>query len=139
MATLAANEPRNFVAGDETEFPVIASDIIYEGAAVGENAAGYSRPLVAGDPFQGFAVAKVDNATGAAGDKRVTVRRKGLIRLTVAGASAITANDGSKVYAADDNTFTLTAGSNSLIGVVARWDASTDCIVHFDADAVALR
>lgn len=139
MATMAANAARNFVAGDETEFPVIADDIIYEGAAVGENAAGYSRPLVAGDPFQGFAVAKVDNTAGSAGDKRVTVRRKGLVRLTVAGAATVTANDGAKVYASDDNTFTLTATSNSLIGVVSRWDAPTDCLVHFDADAVALR
>ena len=35
MTTLAADTPRDMELGDRNEFPVIASDIIYEGAAVG--------------------------------------------------------------------------------------------------------
>lgn len=136
MATLAANTPRSYVQGDIEEYPVIAADIIYEGAAVGENAAGYVRPLVAGDQFLGFALEKVDNSAGAAGDKRIKVRRRGRARLTVAGATAITANDNPPVYASDDNTFTLTSTGNSHIGWVSRWDASTDCIVEFDVGLV---
>lgn len=136
MATLAADSARDYQVGEIEAYPVIAADIIYEGAAVGENASGYSRPLEAGDPFQGFAIAKVDNSTGSAGDKRVEVKTRGRVRLTVAGATAITANDRPAVYASDDDTFTLTASSNSLIGYVSRWIASTDVIVEFDALAV---
>lgn len=136
MTTLAVDTPRDYQVGDIEEYPVIAADIIYEGAAVGENGSGYSRPLAAGDPFQGFAEQKVDNSSGSAGDERVRVKTRGRVRLTVAGATAITANDRPAVYASDDNTFTLTSTSNSLIGYVSRWIASTDVIVEFDALAV---
>lgn len=133
MTTLAADTPREYSLGDTEEYPVIASDIIYLGAAVGENDAGYAQPLVATKPFLGFAESKADNSTGAAGDIRVRVRTKGRIRLTVAGATAITANDRPAVYALDDNSFTLTATSATPIGYVSRWLASNDCIVEFDA------
>jgi hypothetical protein len=133
MTTLAANAIRDFQLGDNEEYPVIASDIIYQGAAVGENAAGYARPLVAGDAFLGFALGPVDNSAGSAGELNVTVRTRGRVRLTVDGATAITANDRPIVYASDDDTFTLTASTNTPIGRISRWIASTDVVVEFDA------
>ena len=133
MATLAVNTPREYQVGDREDYPVIASDIIYEGAAVGENASGYARPLAAADKFLGFAMRKADNSTGSAGDINVECKTVGRARLTVAGATAITANDRALVYASDDGTFTLTSTSNSLIGSVSRWIASTDVIVEFNA------
>jgi len=136
MTTLAADLARSFQIGDREDYPVIASDIIYEGAAVGENASGYSRPLVAGDPFQGFAVEKADNSAGAAGAVNVRVRTRGVVQLAVTGATAVTANDRPAVYASDDNTFTLTSTSNSLIGYVSRWISSGVCMVEFDAALV---
>lgn len=132
MTTLAANKVRSYELGDGQEYPVVATDIIYEGAAVGENGSGYARPLVAGDPFLGFALRKADNAAGAAGDVRVEVRRRGEIQVAVVGATTIVANDHPLVYAADDDTFTLTAGSNTIIGRVARWVSSGVCVVEFD-------
>lgn len=135
MTTLAADviRPRRW-SGDPitSEYPVIAADIIYRGAAVGENGSGYARPLVAADPFLGFAEAKVDNAAGAAGDKTVFVLQKGFIDLPIA-AVAITANDRPAVYASDDNTFTLTATSNTLIGYVDRWISTGLAVVEFDS------
>ena len=139
MTTLAADALREKLLGDEMDYPVIAADIIYQGAAVGENAAGYARPLVAGDPFLGFATSQADNTTGDAGDIAVRVETGGKYRLTVAGATAVTANDQPIVYAADDDTFTLTAGSNTPIGRVVKWLASTDCIVEFDTTYSAER
>ncbi|GJL93478.1 cytoplasmic protein [Hyphococcus sp.] len=134
MTTLAARKPREFFIGDIEDYPVIAADTIFEGAAVGENGAGYSRPLQAGDPFQGFAVeGTVDNSDGAAGDKNVRVRTRGRIELPVAGATTIAANDRPAVYASDDDTFTLTASTNSLIGYVSRWISSGVAVVEFDA------
>ncbi|TPK38998.1 cytoplasmic protein [Mesorhizobium sp. B2-5-3] len=136
MATLAANQLRDYQLGDKEEYPVIAADIIYQGAAVGENGSGYSRPLVAGDPFQGFAEAIADNSAGAAGAINVNVKKKGNIVLPISGA-AITTNDRPLVYASDDNTFTLTATSNSLIGTVSRWVSTGIAIVEFDAGLAA--
>ena len=52
-------------------------------------------------------------------------------------ALAITANDRPAVYASDDNTFTLTATSNSLIGFVSRWIATGSAVVEFDAALAA--
>lgn len=135
MTTLAADANRIYALGDIEEYPMIASDIIYEGAAVGENGSGYSRPLVAADPFQGFAEKQVDNSAGGAGAKTVRVKARGRIKLTISGL-AITANDRPAVYASDDDTFTLTSTSNSLIGYVSRWVETGVAIVEFDAALV---
>lgn len=135
MTTLAADKQRDFQLGEIEEYPVIASDIIYEGAAVGENASGYARPLQGGDAFLGFAEAKVDNSSGSAGDKRVRVRTRGRVKLAIS-ALAITANDRPAVYASDDDTFTLSSTSNSHIGWVSRWMETGYGMVEFDALAV---
>lgn len=132
MTTLAADLLRDYQLGEIEEYPVIAADIIYMGAAVGENGSGYSRPLVAGDVFQGFAMENVDNAAGSAGDKRVKCRTRGRVVLPISSI-AITANDRPAVYASDDNAFTLTAGANSLIGYVSRWVSTGYAVVEFDA------
>lgn len=136
MTTLSKNTPRALMLGDLEDYPVAAADIIFEGAAVGENGAGYSRPLVAGDAFQGFAEEKADNSVGGAGAIDVLVRRRGRVELAVTGAASITANDGPAVYAVDDDTFTLTAGANTKIGHVSRWVSSGVAIIEFDALAV---
>lgn len=135
MATLAVDKPRTYVVrGYEATdaLPVIASDIIYEGAAVGDNASGLARPLVAADPFLGFAERQCDNSAGAASAKNVRVRLRGAIVLPVVGAASA-ADVGETVYASDDDTFTLTAGSNTAIGKVSRWISSTTCEVEFEA------
>ena len=88
MATLAANKMRTFELGELNEHPVVAADILYEGSAIGLDSSGDARPLVAGDEFAGFNTKKVDNAAGAAGDKRVRVKARGLIVLSVTGADA---------------------------------------------------
>lgn len=131
MTTLAIDRPRDFELGDQNDLPMIAADIIYEGAAVGDNGSGYARPLAAGDPFRGFAVAQVDNSAGAAGAKLVRVRHRGRTALTIAGV-AIT-SVGGVVYASDDDTFTMTASTNSPIGTVVRFVGSGVGIVEFDA------
>lgn len=135
MTTLAVDVPRGFSLGDLDEYPVIASDIIYEGAAVGENASGYARPLAAADPFLGFAMEQADNSAGSAGDKRVRVLVRGAVTLPISGL-AITANDHPPVYASDDNTFTLTSSGNTKIGWVRRWVSTGVAVVEFDAFAV---
>jgi hypothetical protein len=135
MTTLAVDVPRSYALGNLDEYPVIAADIIYEGAAVGENGSGYARPLVAADPFLGFAMEQVDNSAGSAGDKRVRVMIRGSVTLPIA-ALAITANDHPPVYASDDNTFTLTSSGNTKIGWVRRWISTGLAVVEFDVTSV---
>jgi len=130
MTTLAADQPREYFLGDFDEYPMIATDIIYKGAAVGDNGSGYARPLVAGDPFRGFAELKTDNSAGAAGDQYVRCRTRGSIKLAIS-ALAIT-DVGKDVYASDDNTFTLTQSTNTRIGYVKRWIATGYGVIEFD-------
>ena len=131
MATKSADGARVFESTfDHSDLPVIASDIIYAGSAVGDNGSGYMRPLASGDPFRGFATAKVDNSSGSAGDKNVNVRTLGVVKLAVTGASAVT-NVSAAVFATDDDTFTLTAGG-TFFGRVWRGVTSTTCMVKFE-------
>jgi hypothetical protein len=133
MTTLAVDLARAFELGTINECPVIAADIIYEGAAVGDNGAGYARPLVGGDPFIGFAQSKVDNSAGAAGALRAILRTAGLVQLSVSGA-VITDVD-QPVYATDDNTFVFLPTGGTFIGFVKRFVSSGVVIVAFDVNA----
>jgi hypothetical protein len=131
MTTLAKDATRTFYQGDFHNFPVVASDVIYQGAAVGDNGSGYARPLEAGDPFRGFADVKADNSNGAAGAITVRTRTRGRIKLPITSL-AIT-DVGKDVYASDDDTFTLTQGSNTRIGHVVAWLETGWGIVEFEA------
>ena len=134
MTTLAADTVRAYETGNRNEFPVIASDIIYRGAAVGlVPATGHARPLASGDYFVGFAEAKADNSAGAAAAIRVRVLHEGKIQLSVTSA-AIT-DVGRAVYATDDDTFNFTA-TGVFIGFVHRYVSSGVAVVRFDALAL---
>ena len=135
--TLAANKNRSFDDTDSgyfNSFGVIASDIIFEGAAVGDNGAGYARPLVGGDNFLGFAYENADNSDGSAGDIPIRVRSKGLTTCAISGA--VITDVGASVYATDDNAFAFIGTGGTYIGKVYRFLQSGYVLVEFDADAV---
>lgn len=133
MTTLAADVARYFEGGDRNEIPVIASDIIYEGAAVGiVDASGHARPLTTADRFVGFAEEKADNSSGAAAAINVRVRESGKAKLAVTGA--LITDVGQPVYASDDNTFVLNPASGVFVGFVHRFVSSGAAIVRFDAN-----
>lgn len=135
MTTLAANKSRIFEIGDRNEFPVIASDIVYEGAAVGlVDASGHARPLAATDRFAGFAEATCDNSAGAAAALNVRVVESGKIQLSVTGA--VITDVGQPVYATDDDTFTFNPVAAVFIGFVHRFVSSGVVIVKFDTHAL---
>jgi hypothetical protein len=132
MTTLAANKPRAYEQGSRNEFPVIAADIIYEGAAVGiVDGTGHARPLNAADRFAGFAEAKADNAAGAAAAINVRVVESGKAQLTV--ADAVITDVGQPVYASDDDTFTLNPADGAFVGFVHRFVSAGVAVVSFDA------
>ncbi|CAE7161646.1 B [Symbiodinium microadriaticum] len=134
MTTLAANAQRALGAGGHlNHLPMIAADIIYEGAAVGiVNGTGYARPLQGGDKFAGFADSKADNSSGAAGADTVQVYRRGVARLSVSGAVITDFNQ--PVYATDDDTFVFSPVGATFIGYVTRWVSSGVVDVEFDVN-----
>jgi len=133
MTTLAVNTPSVYSLGDYTQVPVIASDIIYTGAAVGE-LAGYARPLVAGDRFLGFAKEEANNASGAAGAVAINVAKRGSIQLAITGL--VITDIGLPVYASDDATFSLSPVGGTFVGFVSRFVSSAVGVVDFDTFAL---
>lgn len=132
MTTLAADAYRTKETGDRNEFPVVAADIIYEGAAVGlVLASGHARPLTSVDQFMGFAEDRADNSAGAAAAINVRVIKKGCMKLAVTGA--VITDVGAAVYAQDDNAFSFTPVSGVFVGFMRRFVASGYAIVEFDA------
>jgi len=132
MTTLAADTPRDQEIGDRNEFPVIASDIIYEGAAVGlVTASGHARPLTSADQFVGFAEDRADNSAGAAAAINVRVIKKGAVKLAITGA--VITDVGCPVYAQDDNAFSFVKTSGVFIGFLRRFVSSGYGIVEFNA------
>jgi hypothetical protein len=132
MTTLALDSIRPFELGDRNEFPMIAADIIYEGAAGGlVDASGHARPLTSVDKFIGFAAAKADNSLGAAAAINVRMIKKGCVQLSVSGA--VITDVGQPVYATDDDTFVFLPTGGVFIGFVRRFVSSGVVIVEFDA------
>lgn len=130
MSTLSVDRAVIRVVGPENSIPIIASDIVFEGAMVGDNGAGYGRPLEAGDKFVGHSIKKVDNASGSAGDKNIQLLA-GRYRLVVALVGVITDVD-QPVYASDDAVITFAAGDgNSYVGVISRYVSATKMEVEF--------
>ena len=131
MTTLAANSPRAYDAGgNRNAFAMIASDIIYEGGAVGRiDASGHARPLNAADKFGGFAAKKADNAAGAAAAIRVETYGSGRVQLAVAGA--VITDVAQPIYATDDDTFVFSPVGAVFIGLVHRFVSAGIVIVDF--------
>ncbi|MCP3684549.1 MAG: cytoplasmic protein [bacterium] len=102
-----------------------AVDVIYRGALVMHNAAGFLAPCAAesGAVFAGIAEEEVDNSAGAAGDKNCKHIHDGRFLLT--GAGFVQADVGEIVYASDDQTITKTAGSNVLVGKIQKFVSAT--------------
>jgi hypothetical protein len=137
MTTLAINRSRDYegaVRIEENAYPVIASDIIYEGAAVGIVAAsGHARPLVAGDRFAGFASARADNSAGAAAAINVDVKTSGRVKLPVTGAVISDNESRQAVYASDDDTFSFSPVGGSFVGFFERYISAGVGIVEFNS------
>jgi hypothetical protein len=132
---LAADKAVEYTEGVELAFPVINADIIYGGALVCVNAAGYAVPGddATGLIFEGVAMERADNHAGNAGDISVNVRRRGLFKMTLGTAISI-ANVGDNVFIVDDQTVDLTAHSTYDIfcGVIAGYIDSTHAWIDIE-------
>ena len=131
---LTAELYHTYYEGDYEAYPVAIGVKVFKGALVSVNSSGYARPLNVADKFVGIAEDTVDNTAGANGADNVKVRRKTNVELSVTGAS--TASVGAKVYASDDNTLTLTASTNLLVGVVRKTLGNNRVVVELNAGVI---
>ena len=115
--------------GDRNECPVAAGQHLYRGSMAFGDAAGRATTVLGGK-FLGHVVAEADNSNGGAGDINV-VLYGGRYRLQVPLTGVALTSIGSQVFASDDNTLTLTPGSNTMVGRVVRYVSTGVAIVEF--------
>ncbi|MFI3241212.1 MAG: hypothetical protein R3Y43_01435 [Alphaproteobacteria bacterium] len=131
MTALTTDINRIFESPNDSNSVPLAGEVkIYQGALIGLNEDGYGQSLEAGDVAMGFAKDNLDNTDGADGERIADVKAQGKVSLFISGLAID--DVGSKVYASDDNTFTLTATDNSLVGKIVRFEKADYGIVAFD-------
>ena len=130
MALSGNREVDRYVDQALRSYLVAADAHVYKGAFVGLDGSGYARALQAGDACVGLAYEECDNSGGANGDARVRVYTQGDFLHALTGA-ALT-DIGAAVYASDDGTLTLTATSNSLVGVCVDRPEANQIILRLD-------
>ena len=135
MTALAEDKAIEYTDGAELAFPVINADIIYGGSLVCVNAAGYALPGAdtAGLIFEGIAAERVDNSLGAVGDKKITLKRRGLFKMLFNTAIS-QANIGDNVFIVDDQTVDVAANTTNDIfcGVIAEYIDTTHAMVDIE-------
>lgn len=112
---LAADRKTPQRNGKNFSFPVDGGSIIYQGALVGLNAAGYLVPAsaIATIRIVGIALEQVDNSDGSDGDVACEVE-SGVFRFdnSSAGDAITLLHVGRTVFAVDDETVGLTEGAS---------------------------
>jgi len=132
--SLSKDTQLTFAAGANS-IPAGAGVEVFKGSMISVSAdssigVGYGNPLVAGEVFAGHAMEGCDNTDGDAGDLDIQLRCGAPYRLVV-DLAASQESIGVAVYASDDETYTLTAGSNSKVGILIRVRNATQCEVLF--------
>jgi hypothetical protein len=108
----------------EFEEGVAASAVIYKGALVVKDAAGFIAPAtsVAGLVAMGVAQENVDNSAGSDGDETCKVR-SGIFRfVNDTGTAVVVTDEGRMVYILDDQTVTGDSATASMAGRCMSFD-----------------
>ena len=127
MASLTADRNTLYKDGEELPFPVAANAVIYAGALVVANAAGYAAPgsAAAGLIALGRAEEYIGNNPGADGAKVIRVRRKKAFLFANSATDAVVqADTGKPCYIQDDQTVCHTATGKSVAGTVVGLEAA---------------
>lgn len=135
MTALATDKKTEYREGVDISIPVDDGDVIYAGAMVSVNAAGYA--VAAGDTastlFVGISREQADNSLGLDGAINVTVRRRGLFKMSFATPITI-ANVGDSVYIADDQNVDLVGNVTNDIfaGIIAEYIDTTHAWIDIE-------
>jgi len=135
MTALTEDKALQYTEGVELAFEMYQSTKIYGGSFVCARADGY---VVPGDDasgliFEGVAIEQVDNSSGADGDKKVVLRRRGLVKAILDTAITI-ANVGDNVFLVDDQTVDLVANvtHNIFCGIIAGYIDTTHAWIDIE-------
>lgn len=114
---LTADAPRNFLetlnGGFVIDYGILASEVIYRGAAVSVDSSGHINALQIDEAFCGIAIEqKTGSATSSA--VKVKVQVGGVVAVPISGVTV--ASVGVGCFATDDGTFTLANTSSESIG-----------------------
>lgn len=126
--TLTADRNTLAKEGNFINAPVAAAKKIYEGALVALDASGNATPGLVATTLKsaGRAEENIDNSTGAAGDKRVLIR-KGVFKFGNYAADLITRADiGNPCYIVDDEQVARTNGTSTRSVAGTIFDVDTD-------------
>ena len=137
MAASTQNREAGRKTGDIVSVPLQAAVKVNKGTLVNVDNTGYSRPARSGtatDVFAGVAYDGADNTLGAAGAINTRVYKSGTFLFPKSVATAQT-DLGQKVYAADDQTVTLTATNNQFVGIVVQVVDAANVRVRIDQAA----
>jgi predicted RecA/RadA family phage recombinase len=134
MALSANREVDHFVDQELRSVAVSAGAHIFKGALVEWNVGGYAQPVTGAGVFAGLAYEEMDNTDGANGAVSGRVYTLGDFEMPLAGAAA--ADVGKAAYASDDETLTLTAAGNVLVGRVRGVPSSGRIILRLAEGAV---
>jgi predicted RecA/RadA family phage recombinase len=128
MTALAANrELDRFVDQELRSLPLAASEVIYKGAYVGKNPAGYFKAFVPGDEFAGIAYeAATATTTAGAVSCRVFTLGDFVLPLTSVAQKDV----GKAVYATDDATLALTGHPDAFVGRILAVHATNYALVR---------
>lgn len=116
MAALTKDRNTAFRTGEDVSYGVAAAAVIYAGALICVNAAGYATPGIISATLKAVGMAKenIDNSAGADGDLNVPVH-KGVFLFANAGDITI-ADLEADVYVTDDQTVSLDSTGKSIAG-----------------------
>ena len=136
MTVLSADKEAKRAEGTLKSYLVYQSTTIYKGGLVVLNTSGYAIAGVntASVRFVGVASEKVDNSTGASGDKSVVVYKTGEFEFAL-GASSI-AQVGTQMYIVDDATVNSTATNSIKCGFMTEYVSSAIARVRIDGNVV---
>jgi hypothetical protein len=114
---LSADAPRDFLeslnGGFVIDAPILASEVIYRGAAVSVDSSGYFNALQVDEAFVGVALEqKTGTATSA--EETVKVQVGGVVSVPISGVTVAAVGVG--CFATDDGTFTLANTTAESIG-----------------------
>ena len=132
--TITVDQKLDYKEGVDVPFKVYQSTTIFAGCDVAVNAAGY---LVMGGDTSGQIYVGVSreyvNNTGSSGDLSCVVRRRGLIKRTLATAITI-ANVGDNVFLANDNEVDLAGNVTHDIfcGIIAEYIDTTHAYIDIE-------
>ncbi len=134
-ALTADNKTRKKFAGELVEYKLLANAIVFQGAIVCVDAAGWLQP---GDDTAAFRVVGVafdgaDNTGGANGAKVVRVERRSTIPVVIAGATQALVGDILDV--SDDQTATASGTNSVALGECVKFVTATEVIVDLDRRA----